>query len=117
MPSLAPVILSGSINGRGKKVVATATPGTAIHTVSGTSGVIDELWLYATNTDTVTRRITVEFGGVTAPDDTILMDLPPGNGPVCLVAGLRLTGGVLVTAFAAAANVVVVHGNVNRYTP
>lgn len=116
MPTLAPVHLSGSTNGRQIKVVAIATPGTTLHTATAVAGSYDELWLYAQNSDTVTRRITIEFGGTTSPDDLIEADIPPKSGPVAIVQGIRVSGGVLVRAFGAAANVLMVHGNVNRYT-
>ena len=48
--SISAVIPSGLTNGRPAKVVATATAGTAFHALSGTAGVIDEIWLYLSNT-------------------------------------------------------------------
>src|SRR5512139_1683053 len=69
--------LSGSTDGRGIKVVATASAGTTIHTaVAGTTaGTFDEIWLYAYNSDSVARLLTIEFGGTTAPDDNIKVTL------------------------------------------
>ena len=117
MPAITPILLSGSTSGRNVKVVATATPGTLLHTaVSGTTS-FDEGWLYATNTSASTVTLTVELGGVTSPDDLIIVQIPPNIGPVNVLAGIRLNGAVVIRAFASAANVIVIHGNVNRYTP
>lgn len=117
MPAIAPILLSGSTSGRQIKAVATATPGTLLHTtVAGTTS-FDEVWLYAVNTSAATVTLTVELGGVTAPDDQVIVQIPPSIGPVTVLAGVRLNGAVIIRAFAATANVIVLHGNVNRYTP
>ena len=108
-------LLSGSTNGRGVKVAATATPGTTIHTAHATS--LDEVWLWCVNTDTAARKLTVEFGGTTSPDDLIEVAIPSESGLVLVSPGLTVTGGVVVRAFAATANVLVVMGHVNRITP
>ena len=110
--------LSQSTNGRGIKVVATATAGTALHTaVAGTTaGTYDEIWLWAYNSDTVDRLLTIEMGGVTVPDDNIVVTIPYKSGLVLVVPGLILQNGVSVAAFAAAANVVTIFGYVNAIT-
>jgi len=110
--ALTKVKLSGSTNGRNIKVAATSTPGTTIHDAHATSQ--DELWLWACNTDTVERKLTVELGGVSSPDDTVEIKLPPECGYVLVIPGIPLTGSVGVKAFAATANVVIVAGYVNR---
>ena len=107
-------LLSGSTNGRGIKVVATATLGTTIHTAHATAK--DEVYLYAYNSDTADVDLTIELGGVTAPDDNIVITLPVKAGRLCIVDGQPLTGGVVVTAFASSANKVVITGYVNRIT-
>lgn len=116
MPSFAPVLLSGSTNGKPIKVAATATTGTTIHTaIAGTSD-MDEIFLYAFNSDSVSRTLTIEFGGTTAPDQNIVVDIPSKQGLYCVVPGLKLQNGLAVTAFASAANVITISGYVNRYT-
>ncbi len=112
MATFAKVLLSGSTNGRNIKVVATATPGTTIHTAHASAQ--DELWIWAQNSDTTARKLTIELGGTTVPDDLIEMTIPAEGGPVCVIPGWPLTGGVVVRAFAATANVVLVNGFVNR---
>ncbi len=106
--------LSGSTNGRGIKVVATATLGTVIHTEPNVTDQKDEVWLTAWNSDGTARLLTIEFGGVTDPDDIIEITLAANAELKIIVPGQILDGGVVVTAFAAAANVIVISGWVNR---
>jgi hypothetical protein len=103
--------------GVGIKVAATATAGTAIHTASTTATTIDEIWLYAVNTSTSSVKLTIEWGEATAPDGNIELTVLPEAGLVTVIPGLVLQGNAtarVVRAFAASANVVVVHGFVNR---
>lgn len=117
MATFGKLVLSGSTDGRAIKVAATATPGTTIHTASSTSTHFDEIWLYAQNTDTTARKLTIEFGGTSAPDDLIEITVPAESGLVLVAPGLVLKGNaspLVVKAFAASANVVTIHGYVNR---
>jgi hypothetical protein len=103
-------------DGRNIKVVPTATAGQLIHTaVAGTSD-LDEIWLYACNTDSSDRVLTIEYGGVASPDDLTEVTITAEAGWVLVVPGLLLQNGLLVKAFAAAANVVMINGYVNRIT-
>ena len=116
MPTIAKVVLSGSTNGRGIKVVPTSTAGTTIHTTgSGTSN-FDEVWLWAVNSDTTDRKLTLEFGGTTSPDDLIEFTVPAEDGLYALVEGLPINNAIVVRAFCATANVVMIHGYANRIT-
>ena len=105
--------------GLGVKVAATATAGTAIHTASTVSTTIDEIWLYAVNTSTSSVKLTIEWGEATAPDGNIEVTILPEAGLVTVVPGFLLQGNAtarVVRAFAATANVIVLHGFVNRIT-
>jgi hypothetical protein len=106
--------LSGSTNGKPIKVVATATLGTTIHTTPAGTTSLDEIWLYAFNSDTLDRTLTIEYGGATAPDQNIVLTVPKQAGLVLVVPGLLLQNSLVVTAFASAANVVTISGYVNR---
>ena len=107
-------LLSGSTQGKGIKVVATGTPGTTIHTaVAGTSS-LDEIWLYAYNSDTVTRTLTIEWGEATAPDGNNIIDIPSKQGRFLVVDGRLLQNALVVKAFASAANVIIIDGFVNQ---
>ena len=51
MATYSKQLLSGGTNGKNIKVAATATAGTTIHTANAGTTDIDEIWLYACNTD------------------------------------------------------------------
>jgi hypothetical protein len=105
--------------GLGVKVAATATAGTAIHTASTVSTTIDEIWLYAVNTSASAVKLTVEWGEATAPDGHIEVTILPEAGLVTIIPGFLLQGNStarVVRAFAGTANVIVMHGFVNRIT-
>ena len=118
MATFTKTLLSGSTRGRGIKVAATATPGTTIHTTGTSASTIDEVWLYAYNGHSSDVLVTIEYGGTTSPDDTIKVTIPKQSGLVLVAPGLTLTGdgsaGLVVKAFAATADVVTIHGYVNR---
>ena len=110
--------LSGSTDGKLVKVAATATPGTTIHTaVAGTTaGTFDEVWLWAVNSDTTARKLTIEYGGTTSPDDTIELTIPAESGFTLVVPGLVLQNTLVVKAFCGTATVVLIGGFVNTLT-
>ena len=110
--------LSGSTDGKPIKVVAIATLGTTIHTaVAGTTaGTFDEIWLFAFNSSANAVTLTVEFGGVTVPDQNIVCTLAAQSGLQLIVPGLILQNGDVVTAFASVANVVTISGWCNTMT-
>lgn len=117
MANFSKLILSGSTDGRAIKVAATATAGTTIHTGSSTATTIDEVWLYAQNTDTTARKLTIEWGGTSAPDDLIELTVGAESGLVLVAPGLLIKGNatpLVVRAFAATTNVITIHGYVNR---
>ena len=112
MATFSKLKLSGSTDGRMIKVAATASTGTTIHTAN--SSALDEIWLYAVNSDTTDRKLTIEFGGTTSPDNLIEQTSTAESGLILVVPGLLLTNSLVVTAFAATANVVMIGGYVNR---
>lgn len=118
MATFTKTILSGSTDGKGIKVAATGSPGTTIHTGSSTATTIDEVWLYAMNTDTAARKLTVQWGGTASPDDEIEVTVPAESGLLLVAPGLPIKGNasaaLVVRAYAASANVVTIHGYANR---
>ena len=105
--------LSGSTDGKNIPVVATASTGTTIHTaVSGTSS-LDEIWIWAVNTDTTARKLTIEFGG-TGTGNLIEITIQPESGPVLVIPGWLLQNTAVLTAFASSASVINLNGFVNR---
>lgn len=117
MATFNKVELSGRADGKMIKVVATATLGTTIHTAINNNAALndyDEIWLWAVNSSASNVKLTIEFGGVTSPDDLIEVTIPAEAGLVLVVPGLILENAQVVTAFAASANVVMIAGYVNR---
>ena len=113
MATFTKVKLSGSTDGRGIAVAATATLGTTIHTAHATA--LDEIWLYANNIHSSAVVLTVEYGGVTTTSDLIQTSIAATpSGLVLICAGLLVTGSVVVTAFAGTANKIELFGYVNR---
>ena len=116
MATFSKRILSGSTDGKAIKVVQTATAGTTIHTaVSGTTN-LDEIWLYAVNSSASAVKLTLEWGQADAPDGNIELSVAAESGLVLVTAGLLLQNSLVVKAFAATANVILLHGYVNRIT-
>jgi len=110
-------LLSGSTNGLPIKVTQTATAGDTIHTaVSGTSSV-DIIRLVAHNSSSSDVTLTVEFGGVTDPDDLIVKGLNiPANSSVPVVVDMPLQNSLVVKAFASSADVITITGEVKNIT-
>ena len=111
--------LSGSTDGKGIKVVQTATAGTTIHTGPTNTAHFHEVWLYAVNSSTSNVKLTIEWGEATAPDGNIEVTVQPEAGLVTVIPGLLLKGNataLVVKAFAATANVICVNGFVNQIT-
>lgn len=115
MAAYSKVLLSGSTNGMGIKVAATATAGTTIHTaVAGTSN-MDEIWLYASNNGADAKKLTIEYGGANV-EDNIELTIPGESGLMLVIPGLLLQNAKVVKAFAATADVITIHGYINRIT-
>lgn len=108
------LLLSGSTQGKAIKVATNATPGTTIHTaVAGTSS-LDEIWLYAVNSSGSTVKLTIEWGEATAPDGNIELGIAGESGLILVIPGLLLQNSLVVKAFAGTADVILIHGYVNR---
>lgn len=110
-------ILSGSTDGRQILVVATGTPGTLIHTADADER--DEIWIWAENHDTSDRDLTIEWGGVTDPNDLTETQLPLQftnlkEGKILIIPGWILQNGLIVRAFGSAASIITIQGYVNR---
>ena len=117
MATYSKIVLSGSTDGQGILVTATASAGTTIHTASATATTYDEIWLYAVNTSASNVKLTIEWGTTTAPNGNIELTVLPEAGLVTIIPGLVLKGNatpLVVRAFAATGSVIAVHGFVNR---
>jgi hypothetical protein len=109
--------LSESSDGRGIRVAATVTPGTLIHTALSNiaANEWDEVWIRAINTSGSSVKLTVEWGGTTAPDDLVEITIPAESGFTEVIPGHVLQNGAAVRAFADTADAIILHGFVNRY--
>ena len=119
MATFAKTKLSASTDGRAIKVAATATAGDTIHTGSGTATTYDEIWIYAQNTSGSDVKLTLEWGGTTAPDDLIELTITAEAGLTLVAPGLLIKGNaspLIVKAFAGTTNVITLHGYVNQIT-
>lgn len=114
MATYSKLKLSGSTDGKAIKVVQTATAGTTIHTAHATD--LDEIWLYAVNSQATSVKLTIEWGEAAAPDGNIETVILGESGLFLVIPGLLLTNSLVVKAFAATGNVVMIHGFVNRIT-
>ena len=114
MATFSKLPLSGSTNGRQILVAATATPGTIVHTAVSGSASLDEIWIYAVNTSTTATKLTLEYGGTTAPNDHLEITITGESGLVIVCPGLVLNNSLIVRAFAGTANVIALSGYVNR---
>ena len=108
-------VFSGSTNGRGILVTGTTATGTIIHASVSGSSQWDEIYLYAVNSATVAKKVTVEWARSTGQaGQPIEFTVPAEDGPYLIIPGWPLGGGRSVRAFAASASVITVHGFVNR---
>lgn len=116
MATFSKTILSGSTDGKGVLVAATATAGTLVHTGSATAATLHEVWLYAVNSSASDVKLTIEWGEATAPNGNIEYTVKAENGLYLIIPGLILKGNatpLTIKAFAGTTNVIVVHGYVN----
>lgn len=109
--------LSGSVDGRGIKVAVNSSPGTLIHKAlsSVAANEWDEIFIGAVNTSDSAVKLTIEWGGTDSPGDHIEVTIPAESGFTQVIPGHVLQNGAIARAFAATADVIVLHGYVNRY--
>jgi len=120
MATFSKILLSGSTQGKAIKVAATTagSAGTTLHTTGSSASVIDEVWLYATNSSAAAVVLTIQWGGTTAVDNEVKLSIPANAGLTLVIPGLVLTGtgsaGNTVAAYAATANVITISGYAHR---
>jgi hypothetical protein len=95
--------LSGSTDGKAIKVTGTSTGATVtVHTaVAGTAAGV---------------KLTLEWGTATAADGNIELTIAAESGLVLVIPGLILQNAMVVKAFAATADVILLTGYVNAIT-
>lgn len=111
-------VLSQSTNGRALSVTGTSATGSLIHTSVTGANAWDEVYLWAVNTATVDKQVTIEWAGSTGQaGQPVALNVPSRSGPNLVIPGWPLGGGRRIRAFAATASVVTIHGFVNRIEP
>lgn len=58
--------------------------------------------------------LTLQWGGVASPDNDIIYSVAAKDGLKCVVPGLPLQNGLIVKAYAATGDVIMLHGFVNK---
>lgn len=110
--------LSGSTDGRPIKIVATASPGTTVHTASSDVTEVDAVYLWAANTSATAATLTIQWGGTTDPDDAHPKgySLAAEGIPTMIAAGAVLRNALVIKAYSGTANVITLTGYVLRAT-
>jgi hypothetical protein len=116
MATFTKIPLSGSTNGKGIKIVQTATLGDTLHTAPAGTTSIDELELFITNNHTIPVTLTIEWGTATVAEGNIVLPIPSKNGLTYIVPSLLIQNSLVITAFASVTNVLLVFGSVKRLT-
>lgn len=116
MHSDNPLFLSQSVDGAPIVIAATATPGTLITSSikGGESGVVDQVFLWACNNDSVSRDLVIQLGG-TSSSHELTVSLP-AKTITKILDGAFLNNNKNVRAYCATANVVSVWGYIDRWT-
>jgi len=104
---------SAATHFKGIKIAATSSPGTLLHTgqASTVDGCVDVVEVKVYNSDSVDRLVTFECGGTTAPDDNQGGYVPSKETRSFII---YVRNGLLLKAFADAANVLTAHINVQQ---
>ena len=109
-------VFSSSTDGAPILVAATSIgSGTTIHTsITGILG-FDEIYLYASNVDTVFHTLTLGWGGTTTGDLVLMaVVIEPNQPPIPIITGLLLQNALAVKASADVTNMISITGFVNR---
>ena len=111
--------LSASTNGEPIQITAVGTAGNPIHTAQASAVGWDQIFFWATNTDTVSRLLTVGWGvaGTSAGHLVEQYSLPAHSAPIPIATGQILNNALVVSAFADLTAKVNITGHVLRITP
>ena len=109
--------LSGATQSKG--IVVTSTSGVGetvhIHQATYTGSLFDEIHLFAHNSHTSAVELTLNWGGTTAPDNTIKINLQAGTF-LKIIDGLHIGGGLKISAFAGSGQRIVLYGYAVAHT-
>jgi hypothetical protein len=110
--------LSESTDGRPIEVVRTATAGTLIHTATRDPNVYDQVHIWASNGNSSTEVVVLEWGGVTNADDRIYSSVL-ANTTAKITEGWVIRGNdtpLSLKAYSTTTNKVNIVGYVDRVT-
>ena len=114
MATITKQILSGSTQGKSIQVTGDATAGAVtVHPAVGGTTDIDEIWVWASNTDASDIKLTIEWGNNDTLADTLVV-VVAGHSTELVVPGLVLQNGLVIEAFAGTASKIHVFGYVHR---
>jgi len=108
--------LSGSTDGAGVKIAATATAGTTLHTAVAATDQIDEVTIWLYNSHTAPVEVTFEIGGTTDPDNHLVLTVPADSGLYLALDNFPIQNSKTIAAFADTTNVVIAYGRVLQST-
>lgn len=118
MATFTKYVLSGSSAGLPISVLATGLVGTTLHTTAAATTGFDELWLWACNTATTDRFITVTVGtGSTASDQKTVSQftVPFQDGLYQILPGVPYYNASVIRCYATATDgLVQISGYANR---
>jgi hypothetical protein len=119
MATYSKQLLSGSTNGKSIVIAATGTNTTTIHTTGTSNSVLDEVWLYATNSTAADIMVNILYGGTDFSTDVLFEGVIEAySGNVLICPGLILRGngtaGSVIYGNASVANGINIFGYVNR---
>lgn len=124
MATFGKVKLSGAgSKNKGILIAATSTGSgaTTIHATGTSSSILDEVWLYASNTSTSSVKLSIEIDAAAAAGDLIEFTVAAESGLYLVCPGLIFSGdgtnAATIRAWAATTNVINIYGYVNRITP
>lgn len=98
--------LSGATNGRPIVVVATSSAGTTLHTTNAND---NEIFMWATNSTSITQRLVIQWGGTTSTDE--MYSTIGAFETHYIIPGWYLSGSLVVRAYSTTANAVNIVGH------
>lgn len=98
--------VSGSASPQGLLTTLTTTDATLLHQAPAEASRFDRIRIYAVNTDSVDRSVSVWWGGSIAPAAQIPMTIPSGAGAVLMIEDWPIERGLPIYAQAVTANTI-----------
>ena len=123
MPTYTKIPLSESSFGRSIVVTQTGVSGNLLHQTPSSTGIIDEIWIYATNPTNFDCLLTTRFGGSGISGDASALNVEAYAGHTLVVPGFILQGdgsnpsSIYASVPSGSQSGVNIYGYVNRILP